>query len=443
MEHQATGSPYLVHFDSCFSGHGWNVGLIPKADTPPLQSLINTVSGNSSRYVLTAGSGKEKAYQIEVSTNNGYSIFTHELIKALRQNPAYFDPGICFDTLEQKAVPRKAKIEVAKFTGPHGIRMNPRCSRDRETKKYNGEFVCVTADARGAVLPSNIRQQFGIVPKVEADRAITISRTVPPNVGAMFSKFARIDAGGANALASGDFNGDGIPDLVAVNPTTGNIDVWMGEKDGTFRRAQSYPSGDTPYAIVAGDFNRDGRLDVAVTNVSWSGRAPSVTVFLGNGDGTFRKLQPIDAGVEPTGIVAADFDGDGNPDLAVSNRRSNSVNVLLGKGDGTFTQRVQYQVGNGNAFCLTTGDFNMDGIPDLAVGTTGTSDLSILLGKGNGSFATAKNYLTSPNVAHSVNTYSIAVADLNRDKKPDLALTRFGDDAVSVLLGNGDSTFPG
>ena len=96
----------------------------------------------------------------------------------------------------------------------------------------------------------------------------------------MFSKFAKIDAGGANALASGDFNGDGILDLVTVNPTTGNIDVWLGREDGTFQRAHSYPSGDTPYAVVAHDFDRDGRLDLAVTNVSWSGRAPSVVVFL-------------------------------------------------------------------------------------------------------------------------------------------------------------------
>src|ERR1700733_15179075 len=102
-------------FDSCFSGHGWNIGLVPKADTTPFQSLINTVSGDSSRYVLTAGSGKEKAYQIEVSTNKGYSIFTHELIKALRQNPAYATQG--FVLLEQAFA--TAKIEVAKFTGPH------------------------------------------------------------------------------------------------------------------------------------------------------------------------------------------------------------------------------------------------------------------------------------------------------------------------------------
>jgi hypothetical protein len=191
---------------------------------------------------------------------------------------------------------------------------------------------------------------------------------------------------------------------------------------------------------VAYDLNRDGHLDIAVTNVSWSGKSPTVAVFLGHGDGTFSQPYITDAGREPTSIVAADFDGDGNPDLAIGNRRDNSVNVLLGKGDGTFRERVSYRVG-GNVFCLATGDFNMDGIPDLAAGTTGKTGLSIMLGKGNGEFAEPKEYLVSPDTQRAVDTYSIAVADLNGDKKPDLALTSFRDNAVAVLLGNGDGTF--
>ena len=255
----------LFIFDSCFSGHGWDRGWIPKEGSSTTENLINTVSGNSSRYVITAGSGKKRLI-IQAATDQGYSVFTDELIKALRDNPAYSQQG--FLLLEQAFA--EAKVGVAQFTGPNGLKMNPQLFARPRNEADNGDFVFVNATIKGAVLPQTIRQQFGIIPKVDAKPTRVLSRKVPPAVGAMFSRPITKDAGGADAIVSGDFNEDGILDLIALNKRTGSIDVWMGQGDGTFQYARSYASGDTPYAAVAYDLNRDGHLDIAVTNVSWS-----------------------------------------------------------------------------------------------------------------------------------------------------------------------------
>jgi len=237
----------------------------------------------------------------------------------------------------------------------------------------------------------------------------------------------------------GDFNGDGIPDLAAVNQYTYTLSVLLGNGDGTFTLKSSPSVGNDPISIAAGDFNGDGIPDLAVANSGDN----TVTVLLGNGDGTFTTRSTPAVGNGPDSIAVGDFNGDGIPDLAVANGADNTVTVLLGNGDGTFTLKSSPGVGSVPS-SIVVGDFNGDGIPDLATANCGActegqpdDTVTVLLGNGDGTF-TLKSSPTAGNAPDS-----LAVGDFNGDGILDLAVSDlYGlDSTVTVLLGNGDGTF--
>jgi FG-GAP-like repeat/FG-GAP repeat len=220
----------------------------------------------------------------------------------------------------------------------------------------------------------------------------------------------------------------------------------LGNGDGTFRAAVNYPTGLHPIAVAVGDFNGDRIPDLAVANLgpSVDGSSPgTVSILLGNGDGTFRAAGNFNAGGAGTdGVAVGDFNGDGIPDLVVANSgnpnnngQGGGVSVLLGKGDGTFEAAVNYTAGLA-PFSVTVGDFNGDGIPDLAVNNFSSGDVSVLLGKGDGTFQAAVNYAVGPGAS---GPSGVAVRDFNGDGIPDLAVAFGG--GVRVLLGKGDGTF--
>ena len=237
-----------------------------------------------------------------------------------------------------------------------------------------------------------------------------------------------------SAVIAVDVNGDGHLDLVTSNSQDNTISVLLGNGDGTFQAATSSAVGKVPVALAAGDFNRDGKLDLAVVNQN----DPSVSVLLGNGNGTFQLLKSYftGTGTAPTAVAIDDFIGNGKLDLAIANGGNATVGVLLGFGDGTFTSTVGYPTSPGPSG-LAIADFNGDGHKDLAVSNSTSNNVSILLGVGNGTFQTHVDFPTA------TTPLSVVAADFNGDGKTDLAVGASSTTAnrISVLTGNGDGTF--
>ncbi len=234
-------------------------------------------------------------------------------------------------------------------------------------------------------------------------------------------------------LTTGDFNGDGIPDLAVSNGNTAGqtVNVMLGNGDGTFRPPQPYQVLTGPLGIASGDFNSDGALDLAVA--CFQPRNQGVSVLMGNGDGTFQAQQPYQVGTEPVAVAVGDFNADGAPDLAVVDF-AGPVIVLLNNGDGTFTAEQQTFPAGDEPMAIAVGDFNGDGILDLAI-VGHFSQVQVLLGNGDGTFQPAAAFNTGSF------PFGIAVGDLNGDGILDLAVTNIMDSSVSVLLGNGDGSF--
>jgi hypothetical protein len=237
-------------------------------------------------------------------------------------------------------------------------------------------------------------------------------------------------------VAVGDFNKDGKPDLAVACYSSNNVSILLGKGDGTFTMAAGSPIlvGINPFSIAVGDFNKDGKPDLAVACLS----SNNVSILLGNGDGTFTAAASPVVGSNPVSVAVGDFNKDGNLDLAVtsfSGPPHTNIAVLIGNGDGTFAAPVNYGTDEAHPSCVAVGDFNMDGNPDLTVTDENNSNVSILIGDGHGHFAAPVYYATGQSPS------SVAVGDFNIDGKPDLAVANYDDNNVSILLGKGDGTF--
>jgi len=229
-------------------------------------------------------------------------------------------------------------------------------------------------------------------------------------------------------VTPGDFDGDGRFDLLTNNR------VFLGNGDGTFRPTSSTPS--LPSIPRVADFNGDGRLDLATISFG-----NSVSVLLGNGDGTFQTPVAYGSGLQsPSSLGVADFNGDGLPDLlAGGGVTPGRVSVLFGIGDGTFQSALTTDLGSVSGG--TAADLNGDGFADL-IAAAGAGQLRVLLGNGDGTFQSAVSYVAGPA------PFLVGVADFTGDGAPDLAVATFLGDFgrtgsfVSVLVNNGDGTFP-
>jgi hypothetical protein len=244
-------------------------------------------------------------------------------------------------------------------------------------------------------------------------------------------------------LAAADLNNDGKTDLVgfaSVNPLDNQLVTLLGNGDGTFQSPVLSPASIEHQRLSAslalGDFNADGRIDLAVTfpNSGIGGGPGDLEIFLGNGDGTLQGaiVYPLSSLVpsHPNGLAVADFNRDGKLDLVVSDSGTDTVSILLGNGDGSFHTPTTIAAGGGQ---LATADLNGDGKSDLIV--TGSASASVFLGNGDGTFGTVANFPTPSTTAAAQQI----LADLNGDGKLDLIVSI--DLGISILLGNGDGTF--
>ena len=248
-------------------------------------------------------------------------------------------------------------------------------------------------------------------------------------------------------LAAHDLDGDGKLDLVVNDSTGSEIGILKGNGDGTFVWSQTYSVEVNPAALIVTDFNNDGIADIVVGSGNDAIVGPDtgsgyMSVLLGNGDGTFRGTPLYATGNWPSSVAIADFNNDGNADLVATNLYGDpSVEWFKGNGDGTFATGAgiaQFGPASAASFAATA-DFNGDGNPDLAVASANGSVL-VSLGDGHGGFAPT----TSTSVAGSPEY--LAVGDFNGDGIPDVvvagATVQGGSTgAVSVLTGNGDGTF--
>jgi len=230
-------------------------------------------------------------------------------------------------------------------------------------------------------------------------------------------------------LASADFNGDRVPDYAVAN-YEGSVGVFLGNASGV-EPMTNYPSGQATIGAVTGDFNRDGKVDIA----GMSSKRADVTVLLGNGDGTFQAPARYRIGGEPWEMASADLNSDGNLDILATTGLPDELHVLFGTSTGSFVGPRVFTVGD-LPTGIATGDFNGDGLLDVALTSFGENFVTVLLGDGAGGFRSSLNYraIDSPD--------SIVAADLTGDGKLDLAAATFLLGArVAVLQGRGDGTF--
>jgi len=263
-------------------------------------------------------------------------------------------------------------------------------------------------------------------------------------------------------IAMGVFDeSTGLPDIAVANRASNNVGILLQNSagDGTFQAATTIPTGRSPVSVIAAQFHTGAsanHVDLAVTNQADN----SISIFTGNGNGTFvtpATILQLPAGYEPAGMTAVDLNGDGNIDLVVADEGNNSVSVFLGNGDGTFQPRTDYATGNSPVY-VAAADFNEDGILDLATANNGApttnnsgDSVSILLGQKTSAGTASGTFAPGPTRDYpaGASPTSLVVGDFNVDGLPDLVVAdgnnastgATGDNAISVLIGGGDGSF--
>jgi hypothetical protein len=320
------------------------------------------------------------------------------------------------------------------------------------TVNGTGFAAGASVEWNGSALATNWvsgRQVTAVVPAAEVAAAGTASVTVlnpAPGGGASNEAFfpitnptssvwfGRADVATGNGpqwVGTGDFNQDGKPDLAVANSTDGTISILLGNGDGTFAPQPVVSVGPGVVFGAVGDLNGDGIPDLALADSSNN----TVSILLGTGGGAFAPPASVATGNGPVALALADFNADGTLDLAVANNIDNTISILPGNGDGTFsTSLAPVSVGNGPV-SLVAADLNGDGVPDLAVANSADGTISILFGNGDGTFTSQPVISLAPGLS------SVIAADLNGDGLLDLAAANSTTNSIAIALSAGNGVF--
>jgi hypothetical protein len=330
------------------------------------------------------------------------------------------------------AVVNQFSLDVTILLGDGGGNFNPAATSPegaglRPTGLAIGDF---NADQKQDLAVSNSNSNDVTIMLGDGNGNFTAAATGP-----------EAGAGDPISVAVGDFDGNGKQDL-AVASKTNNVSILLGDGSGNFNPAATSPeaAGAGPESVAVGDFDGNGKQDLAIANIS----SNNVTILLGDGSGNFSPAatSPEGVGVSPRFVVVGDFDGNGKADLAVANGYTGDVTILLGDGSGNFSPAASSPVGVGSIpVSIALGDFDADGHQDLAVANNGvrqgnnagdnSGGATILLGDGSGNFSAPA---TSPEAA-GFGPRSVAVSDFDANGLQDLAVANGGSNDVTILLG--------
>jgi hypothetical protein len=447
----------VVFWLTCLCGAVWAANAVPFVNQPLVPTA--TAPGGSAFTLTVNGSGFVSGAIINW---NGQALATTFVsgsrLTALVPATDIASPSTASITVANPGVGAASNVVYFQVTNPESNVYYEDPSGEPTFLKFNGSTALATAVAIGD-FANNGKQDLalGVQTGDGANDLIDLLSNGDGTFAPAVSGTLLPD--GTNALAVGDFTGNGRLDLVAnasngLGSCANTVSVLLNNGDGTFATAPGSPVtvGPCPSAIAVGDFNRDGNLDLAVASgpldVSNGG---SVTILLGNGDGTFTPApgSPISGLYSPASVVAGDFDGDGKLDLAV-NDFGGTLWVFLGNGDGTFTSAPGSPliVPSLFSFGLVAADFNGDGKLDLAEASSGITHtgknfgnaVNILLGNGDGTFTPIQGCCGYSEVGTF--TEGLLSGDFNGDGKLDLAVVSYlGGPFLQILLGNSDGTF--
>jgi hypothetical protein len=337
---------------------------------------------------------------------------------------------------------------------------------------------------------NNIKAVFA--PTVANAGSTSLTNFVTVAAGAITNTSLTAAGSPGNYTLSGAVTAFGTQPLSGVvnflDTTSGNVQIGTSSLGASVRTYSSvpYPVGHTPYGVVVGDFNRDGKVDLAVTNATDN----KVSILLGNGNGTFQPQATYNVGGQPGPIAVGDFNGDGKLDLAVGNLTGQTISVLIGNGDGTFRPQITYSTSGVTPISIAVGDFTGAGKLDIVIADYPYSTVQIMIGNGDGTFqpglastgtapvaiapghfdgsgwleiveygqigggdilqggsagffASLPGHFDWDTYAPTYYASSIAVGDFNRDGKLDLAVTDPYDNKVTIMLESGAASFGG
>jgi hypothetical protein len=366
----------------------YNVGAAPSA------IAVGDVNGDGNLDLVTADGGFAANY-VSVILGNGDGTFGHLTNWVADQQPVSIAIGdFNGDQKPDLVVANSGSNDLSFLTGNNdGTFLSPRVNANISSPApvVTGVF---TGNGKQDIIIGNTSSLTGTVLTEmlgNGDGTFQTPTTINSNI-------VTPPLGQAVALVAADLNGDGKLDLVMLDSNK-NVDVFLGNGDGTFQTPSVYAAGASPKGMAIGDFTGNGHPDIAVINTASGSGDGTVTILLNNGHGIFSPFATAaDAGLTPTAVAAADFNGDGKADLVVTNNNgfSSTVSILTSNGDGSFKAPVTYAV-EADPTAVAVGDLNGDGKPDLAVTNFLGQGLDILLNNGDGTFGSARFYTTGSN----------------------------------------------